>query len=259
MSPELNSGGGPRPRPKSFLISVRHALNGLLHGFRTQKHLRVHFAIAVAALMLAVALEVSRLKLILLIFAVSLVIVAELFNTVVETVVDMLTSTYHPQAKVAKDLAAAGVLTTAVTAGVVTILIFFPEVEALLQARLPTPRDALATFVAVALLLLVLIVVGKARGHHGTFMHGGVISGHTAIAFALSTSLIIQTQDAFLAFLAILLALLVSQSRVDAGIHSVREVIYGAALGVAVPAVVFLALPFVVEQAARALPALGGL
>jgi len=106
--------------------------------------------------------------------------------------------------------------------------------------------------------VLVVVVIGKARGQHGAFLHGGVVSGHTAIAFALSTTLIIETRSAFLSLLALLLALLVSQSRVDAGIHSVREVIYGAALGVAVPAaVLLLAAPFW-RQLARLLPRLGG-
>lgn len=249
---------GPRFRPKSFVASVRHALDGLLLGFRSQRHLRVHFAVALLALLGGIFVGLDRLELVLLIFAVSLVIVAELFNSVVETVVDMVTSSYHPLAKAAKDVAAGAVLVTAVTATVVCLLLFLPVERALEAMRAPQPADMFASFVVIALVLFVLVVVGKARGRHGTFLHGGVISGHTALAFALSTCLIIQTRSVFVALVAVFLALIVSQSRVDAGIHSLREVAYGALLGVTVPAVVYLLMPEVAGGIATVLPAAGG-
>src|SRR5205814_4732405 len=169
--------------------------------------------------------RMSSVELALLAFAISLVILAELFNTAVETVVDLITTDYHPLAKVAKDVAAGAVLVAAVNAVLIGLLLFL-NVERLRQ-RLPVPghwEDAIQTGAVGFLLLLVLLVIWKVRGGKGRFLQGGVVSGHTAIAFFICTLILLVAPNPFVAFLAILLAILVSQSRVETGVHTVREV-----------------------------------
>jgi diacylglycerol kinase (ATP) len=85
-------------------------------------------------------------------------------------------------------------------------------------------------------------------------LSGGPVSGHTALAFFLATTLFLAAPHPLVALLAICLALLVPQSRLEAGIHSGREVIWGALLGMGVPLFLAVALPWLL----RAGPAWGG-
>jgi len=103
-------------RPKTPVDSFRHALNGLLLSFKTQRHLRIHFVVAVLVLGAGFVYRLNRAELLLLVGAISFVILAELLNTALETVVDLVTTDYHPLARVAKDVAAGAVLVAAVNA-----------------------------------------------------------------------------------------------------------------------------------------------
>jgi diacylglycerol kinase (ATP) len=77
-------------------------------------------------------------------------------------------------------------------------------------------------------------VIAKAKVGRGSALQGGAVSGHAALAFAAATFISLLGHSALLAGLAFFLALLVTQSRVESGIHSAREVFFGGALGVAV-------------------------
>jgi diacylglycerol kinase (ATP) len=238
-------------RSKSAVDSFRYALNGLLLSFKTQRHLRIHFGMAVLVLLAGFVWGLDRTQLLVLVGAISLVILSELFNTAMETVVDLVTTDYHPLAKVAKDVAAGAVLVAAVNAALVGVLLFL-DLDTL-RRKLEFPQeegDAVSTFAVGFVMLLLLLVIWKVKGGKGRFMHGGVVSGHTAIAFFLCTLILLLSQNPLIAFLAILLAMLVSQSRVDAGVHTVREVLFGALIGTALPVLLQRLIPWVLQQLA---------
>ena len=77
-------------------------------------------------------------------------------------------------------------------------------------------------------------VVAKAKVGRGSALQGGAVSGHAALAFAAATFIALLGGSALLAVVAFFLALLVTQSRVESGIHSAREVFFGGVLGTAV-------------------------
>jgi diacylglycerol kinase (ATP) len=86
-------------------------------------------------------------------------------------------------------------------------------------------------------------------GNKGSFLRGGVVSGHSAIGFCLCTIiLLLSNNNPFVAFLAILMAMIISQSRVEAGIHSLQEVLIGALLGILLPVVLFRVVPVVIQH-----------
>jgi diacylglycerol kinase (ATP) len=239
-------------RPKTPIDSFRHALNGVLLSFKTQRHLRIHFVLAVLVLLAGFIWRLSRTELVVLVCVISLVIMAELFNTAVETVVDMITTDYHPLARVAKDVAAGAVLVAAVNALLVGVLLFLDVDQ--IQSRLrypPAHEDAIQTFAVGFIMLLILLVIWKVKGGKGRFLQGGVVSGHTAIAFFLCTIILLVSQHPLIAFLAILMALLVSQSRVETGVHTVREVLFGALLGILVPVILYRMIPVLLQHFAE--------
>jgi diacylglycerol kinase (ATP) len=219
--------------------SFRHAVEGVLHTFRTQRNMRFHFFTVALVLLSGLLFRLERLEMIALLFTVSLVLIAEMFNTAIEVVVDMITQNYHPAAKFAKDIAAGAVLIASINAVIVGFVLFlWSGRPAELQMRLQTP-PGFYVFIVGFLLLLILLVVGKVMGQKGTVLRGGVVSGHAAIAFFLATTAAFFANNVFVTVLALLLALLVAQSRVEGRIHTMQEVVIGAALGLFLTASVY--------------------
>ncbi|MDF9409279.1 MAG: Undecaprenol kinase [Pelotomaculum sp. PtaB.Bin013] len=114
---------------RNFLTSFFYAAAGIWHTLLTQRNMRVHFAAALLVLGLAVYLEVEAHDLLFLIFSITLVIMAEMFNTAVEAVVNLYTQTYHPLARVAKDVAAGAVLVAALNSIAVAYLVIYPRLS----------------------------------------------------------------------------------------------------------------------------------
>jgi diacylglycerol kinase len=115
------------PSRATFLRSFAHAWAGVMYALRTQRNAQVHLVAAAGALTLGVVLRISALEFALIFLAIMAVLVAELFNTVAEAVVDLVTSEYHPLARVAKDVAAGAVLLCAMFAVVIGLLVFGPH------------------------------------------------------------------------------------------------------------------------------------
>jgi diacylglycerol kinase len=103
---------------------------------RTQRNLRIHLAITVLVLLLSAVLRVSLPELAVLVFCIMVVIVAEMLNTALECAVDLVTSDYHPLAKLSKDISAGAVLVASLGAAVVGAIIFLPRLWQLLTGGL---------------------------------------------------------------------------------------------------------------------------
>lgn len=112
---------------QNFLKSFTYAAAGLRHALFTQRNMRIHFAAALLVLGLALYLKIEAHDLLFLIFSITLVIMAEMFNTAVEAVVDLYVQTYHPLARVAKNVAAGAVLVAALNSIAVAYLVLYPR------------------------------------------------------------------------------------------------------------------------------------
>ncbi|HHV10017.1 MAG TPA: diacylglycerol kinase family protein [Clostridiales bacterium] len=125
-------------KSKYDIIGASHALNGICLALKTEKNLKIDLVIAVAVLAAAYLLSVSKTELFLLIIAIGIVISAELFNTAIEKVVDLVCidilknqlqrDEYNAFAKAAKDIAAGAVLVTAIMAAAIGLIIFIPKI-----------------------------------------------------------------------------------------------------------------------------------
>jgi diacylglycerol kinase len=113
--------------------SFSFAAQGLRYGWRTQRHLRIHAAVAAIVVGAGLLLSLSPAEWAALIATIVLVTALELLNTVVEVVVDLITLDYHPQAKIAKDVAAGAVLVAAIGAVLVGGAIFLPRLWLLVR------------------------------------------------------------------------------------------------------------------------------
>jgi diacylglycerol kinase (ATP) len=234
----------PSPgRAPSVLDSFNYAFEGVIHVLRTQRNLRIHFLAAVVVFGGAIAVGVSRLQLIALVIAIAFVLVAEMLNTAIEGVIDVSTTSFDPNAKLAKDIAAGAVLIASITAVAVGYLVFESAAGSQATDVLDRVRRGPAEVTLVALVLVVLLVIAtKAWTGRGTPLRGGLPSGHAALAFAgwiAVTYLVGDTHRFVVSSLTLIMALLVAQTRVESGIHSLLEVVYGGAVGALTTLVVF--------------------
>jgi len=208
--------------------------------------MQVHCAIIILGLVAAIALRVSSAEMLHLMLAMALVLVAEMINTAIESAIDLIVTTYNPQAKIAKDVAAGAVLIAAFYSVIVAVMIFVTN-ETLIAAvlRLPQfpgrPRLGLVQIVPLGLILLAIVIgIIKRRHGRGTFLKGGIVSGHSAIGFFLGTCIFLFTGGNLgITAIAAALAILIAQSRIQANIHSFREVLSGGVLGVVVAVLLY--------------------
>jgi diacylglycerol kinase (ATP) len=206
--------------------------------------MRIHFAIAFAVLIAALVTGVAKLELIVLLLAIAFVLIAEMVNTAIEGSIDVATTSFDPMAKLAKDIAAGAVLIATVTAVAIGYLVFADRLRDPSLRLLDSLRDAPFELTLIALVLTTMLVIGaKAYTGRGTPLRGGLPSGHAAIAFGgwmAVTYLLGSARYWFLiSTVTFIMALLVAQTRIEAGVHSVFEVFLGGMLGALVTLVIF--------------------
>jgi len=233
-----------RARGPSLLESFNFAFEGLIQVFRTQRNMRIHFLAAFAVLVAAIALGVTKLELIALLLAIAFVLIAEMINTAIEGAIEVSTTAFDPNAKIAKDIAAGAVLIAAVNAIAVGYLVFADRIRDPSGRLLDRLRDAPVHLTLIALVATILVVIaGKAYAGRGTPLRGGLFSGHAAVAFAAwmaVTNLLGHSPYWFLiSTLTFVMALLVAQTRVESGFHSVLEVTLGGVFGALFTLVLF--------------------
>jgi len=235
-----------RRRAPGILESFNYAFEGVIHVLRTQRNMRIHFVIAAAVLIAAVWVGVGKLELIALLISISFVLIAEMINSALEAGIDVATTSFDPLAKLAKDIAAGAVLIATVNAVAVGYLVFADKIANRSSRLIERLRDAPAELTLIALVLTIIVVIAtKALTGRGTPLRGGLPSGHAAVAFAgwmAATYILGDNRHRFLiSTLTFLMALLVAQTRVESGVHSLLEVAYGGLIGAIVTLVLFQA------------------
>ena len=136
-------------------------------------------------LIAALAVDVSKIELIVLLLSIAFVLITEMVNTAIEAAVDIASTSFDPMAKLAKDIAAGAVLIAAVNAVAVGYLVFSGQVADRSNTFLDRLSKTPAELTLVALVLVVVLVIAmKALSGRGTPLRGGWPSGHAAVAFA---------------------------------------------------------------------------
>ena len=112
---------------KMRLKSFHYAFKGIAYMFRTQHNSWIQAGIAAMAIFLGFYLNISRIEWLFIIISIVLVFMAELLNTAIETLVDLLSPERNEKAGRIKDLAAGSVLLASIMALAVGIIIFLPK------------------------------------------------------------------------------------------------------------------------------------
>lgn len=226
---------------RKWIDSANNAIEGILHAAKTQRHLRYHFYSAVAILILSYILGVARADFLIISIAVILVLLAEMVNTAIEYVVDMISPEHSEKARITKDVAAGAVLITAFGAAVLGYIILFPYFSRAFEQGIDIARHSKEEITLIAVILvLIIVVVLKAYSGKGHPLRGGMPSGHSAIAFSAWVAVTYITESFIASLLSFLLAVLIAQSRIAVKVHSPFEVIAGAILGAGITIVLFI-------------------
>lgn len=114
---------------RKYIDSFKYAFIGVVTVFREERNMRTHVALGLAAVLLSLFCDLTTLEWLLLLLCVFLVFIMEIWNTVIENVVDLVVDyNYHPIAKKAKDMAAAAVLLTSLFSLIVGAAILLPKI-----------------------------------------------------------------------------------------------------------------------------------
>lgn len=237
-----------REHDRRLVESFNYAIEGLTSALQNEKHMKFHILSAILIVILAILTNASKVEILLVSISVAFVIITELINTAVEALVDLISPERHPLAKLAKDVAAGAVLVAAINAICVGYLLFYDKLLDIFdtQNRLHIIAGRKGNIsILILILVSILVIVIKSFYNKGTPLEGGMPSGHSAIAFATFGILIFMISDVRVLILVLFMAGLVAQSRVKAGIHSIKEVIAGGILGFLVAfAIMFVMIKF---------------
>lgn len=109
-----------------FIRSFKYATEGIVLAVKVDRNVRIHLVVGILVLLVANYLHISRLEFIFIIFAIFFVLITEMVNTAVEEMTNLITLEHRREARIAKDIAAASVLLSAIFAIIVGFIIFLP-------------------------------------------------------------------------------------------------------------------------------------
>ena len=235
----------------NFLDAWKNAIDGIIYATTTQRNVKIQLVIAVLVVIISLFFDLSRAEFLCFLFTIILILLAEMFNTAIETVVDLYVDVYHPKAKIAKDVAAGGVVITAINALIVGYFLFFDKISDIglnfIENIVNSPVHlAFAAIVIVVIATLALIAMARTNKHK-VVNRKFVPSGFATLAFAANTIIWLMIDSVtnneavriVILTLSLVLAILVSASRIEAKVHKVSEVIFSACLGIILVLIIY--------------------
>lgn len=231
----------------NFFEAWGNATNGIIYSATTQRNIRIQLMLAVIVMVLSLFYGLNTAEFLCLLFAVFMVIFAELINTAIETVVDLFVDVYHPKAKISKDVAAGAVVLAACNALVVGYFIFFKEenLKAISDSIFNNMVKSPMHLAFVAIMLVVIAVISMKAGcskktERGELVKEGFVpSGQSAIAFAALTAIWLNSKDIVTFTLALILSILVVENRVGSNARTKAEIVFGACMGVLIVLLIY--------------------
>ena len=226
--------------PQTLTESLNAAIEGIILATKTERNMRIHFIVALSAILLALFLQLPKIDLLLIFISVFFVLFAETMNTSIEYLSDFISKEQSPKMAAVKNLAAGAVLLSAFGAFIVGYEIFSKYLYYMIYyivSMLSTSGSDIA--IVVISLVFVAIIIIKAMFNKGTPLRGGLPSGHSAIAFSIWLMVSFLTLNPVVSLLTFILALLIAFSRISSGIHTRLEVFVGSLIGVLITALIF--------------------
>ena len=218
---------------QGFFDACKNAVNGIIYGTTTQSNVKKQLVIIAFLILISLFFNLTKVEFLCLIISVVLIIFAEMVNTAVETVVDLCTEVYHPKAKIAKDVAAGGVVITALNAVFVSYFLFFDKIGEMGNNIYKTIINSptYLAFVVVALIIIVAVALKAAKIKDKKNNKQLIISCQSMLASAAVVATWIVTENIIALSFAVILAVMICMNRVESKERTVTEVILGVMIG----------------------------
>lgn len=232
-----------RLKNSSFINAWENAFNGIVYAVTTQSNIKKQLVIAVIVLIISLFFNLNRAEFLCFMFTIILILVAEMINTAIETVVDLYTDLYHPKAKIAKDVGAGAVVISAINAIIVGYFLFFDKIADIglnfIKNVVETPTHLAFVGIFITIILIVALKAASTTNKNKLIKNNFMPSGQAGIAFAANTIIWILNDNIVILTLSLIMALLVSESRVETKKRTTKEVIVGALAGTAITLLIY--------------------
>lgn len=225
---------------KRLLNSLNYAFDGIVEAVKKEKNMRIHIIVAMIVLTICFFYDLTKIEILIITITISLVLITEMINTALESALDAYFKKYNFFVKKSKDICAGAVLIAAINSVVVGYIIFSDRLKPITYNVLEKVKGSNTYIIFLILIIVISItIIIKIINGKGTALMGGMPSGHSAVAFAIATSIAYLTEEPTGMILGYALATIVAQSRVDSEIHSIFEVIIGGILGILTTILIF--------------------
>lgn len=225
---------------KTIFSAMKHAIDGVIRAFRTERNLRIDYLIGAFVLIGSLFFNFTKTEFACLCLTIGFVIFSEMINSTVEYIVDLITDKYDDRAKAAKDIAAGGVV---ISSGVAVIVAYFLFVDKLsnatnivLDSILSSKLHVLLTIIFAVVLLAVIL---KGMFGKGDSFSQAYPSARVALAFGLTAYVYIITKNLFVMAISFMLSVMIAQIRIENTRIKPIYMIISAVLGVLVVLIIY--------------------
>ena len=226
---------------KTFFTAMHHALDGVIRAFKTERNLRIDYIIGLFVLICSLFFDFTKTEFACLCLTIGFVIFAEMINSTVEYIVDLITDKYDDRAKAAKDIAAGGVLISSIVAVVVAFFLFADKIglaTTSVLSRIFSSNIYILFTIIFAVILLVVILKGFFG--KGSSSYSAVYpSARVALAFGLTTYVYIITRSFLVGGVALILSVIIAQIRVENTKTRAIYMIISAIIGILVVLIIY--------------------
>lgn len=225
---------------KTFFTAMRHAIDGVIRAFKTERNLRIDYVIGLFVLICSLFFDFTKTEFACLCLTIGFVIFAEMINSTVEYIVDLITDKYDDRAKAAKDIAAGGVLISSVVAVIVAFFLFADKLTMATTAVITTIFSSniyiLFTIIFAVIILAVILkgILGKGSNYSMAYP-----SARVALAFGLTTYVYIITRSILVGGVALILSIIIAQIRVENTKTRPVYMVISAIIGVLVVLIIY--------------------
>jgi diacylglycerol kinase (ATP) len=225
---------------KTFFTSMGHAVDGVIRAFKSERNLRIDYIIGSFVLISSLFFDFTQTEFACLCLTIGFVIFAEMINSTVEYIVDLITDKYDDRAKAAKDIAAGGVFIASMVAVIVAYFLFVDKIgdatTVVLNSILSSKLHILFTIIFGVVLLAVIL---KGMFGKGERFSQSYPSARVALAFSLTTYVYIITRSVFVVGVAFFLSVMIAQIRIENTKIKPIYMIISAILGILVVLIVY--------------------
>lgn len=219
---------------KTLFSATKHAIDGLIHVFKTERNLRIDYFIGVLVLIASLFFDFTKTEMVCLLLTIGFVLFAEMINSTVEYVVNLITTEYNENAKAAKDIAAGGVLMAGGISVIIAYFLFADKITnattSLLNSILSSQAHLLVTVLFV-IVLFTVIIKGIASSNKRAYSEA-FPSTRISVGFGLAIYLYIITKRFLVAAIALSLAFIIASLKREKDHVSILHILLSALIGI---------------------------